>query len=89
MIKFGAGAIHIEDQAGSKRCGHRPNKEIVTGREMIDWIKTAADARADDSFVIMARTDALAIEELESALDRAYACVEAGVDKSLRHDGRG
>jgi methylisocitrate lyase len=80
MIKFGAGAIHIEDQVGAKRCGHRPNKEIVSQREMIDRIKAAVDARTDESFVIMARTDALAVEGLESALDRASACVEAGAD---------
>nr|WP_263011044.1 methylisocitrate lyase [Pseudomonas asiatica] len=80
MIKFGAAAIHIEDQVGAKRCGHRPNKEIVTQQEMVDRIKAAVDARSDDSFVIMARTDALAVEGLESALDRAAACVEAGAD---------
>jgi methylisocitrate lyase len=80
MIKFGAGAIHIEDQVGAKRCGHRPNKEIVSQREMIDRIKAAVDARTDENFVIMARTDALAVEGLESALDRASACVEAGAD---------
>ncbi|MGE8051431.1 methylisocitrate lyase [Pseudomonas monteilii] len=80
MIKFGAGAIHIEDQVGAKRCGHRPNKEIISQGEMIDRIKAAVDARTDDSFVIMARTDALAVEGLESALDRASACVEAGAD---------
>uniref|UniRef100_UPI002FC76FFF isocitrate lyase/phosphoenolpyruvate mutase family protein n=1 Tax=Pseudomonas sp. TaxID=306 RepID=UPI002FC76FFF len=62
MIKFGAAAIHIEDQVGAKRCGHRPNKEIVTLQEMVDRIKAAVDARTDDSFVIMARTDALAVE---------------------------
>lgn len=80
MIKFGAAAIHIEDQVGAKRCGHRPNKEIVTQQEMVDRIKAAVDARTDDSFVIMARTDALAVEGLNSALDRAAACVEAGAD---------
>jgi methylisocitrate lyase len=80
MIKFGAGAIHIEDQVGAKRCGHRPNKEVVSQREMIDRIKAAVDARTDEDFVIMARTDALAVEGLESALDRASACVEAGAD---------
>ena len=80
MSKAGAAAIHIEDQVGAKRCGHRPNKEIVTQQEMVDRIKAAVDARTDDSFVIMARTDALAVEGLNSALDRAAACVEAGAD---------
>src|SRR3546814_513914 len=80
MIKFGAAAIHIEDQVGAKRCGHRPNKEIVSQQEMVDRIKAAVDARTDDSFVIMARTDALAVEGLNSALDRAAACIEAGAD---------
>ena len=80
MIKFGAAAIHIEDQVGAKRCGHRPNKEIVTKQEMMDRIKAAVDARTDDQFVIMARTDALAVEGLDSALERAVACVEAGAD---------
>jgi methylisocitrate lyase len=80
MIKFGAAAMHIEDQVGAKRCGHRPNKEIVSKQEMVDRIKAAVDARTDDSFVIMARTDALAVEGLEAALERAAACVEAGAD---------
>jgi len=80
MIKFGAAALHIEDQVGAKRCGHRPNKEIVTLGEMVDRIKAAVDARTDPSFVIMARTDALAVEGLNAALDRAQACVEAGAD---------
>lgn len=80
MQKAGAAAIHIEDQVGAKRCGHRPNKEIVGKQEMVDRIKAAVDARTDPSFVIMARTDALAVEGLEAALDRARACVEAGVD---------
>jgi methylisocitrate lyase len=80
MIKFGAAAIHIEDQVGAKRCGHRPNKEIVSKQEMVDRIKAAVDARTDDQFVIMARTDALAVEGLEAAIDRAVACVEAGAD---------
>ncbi|MDO8909233.1 MAG: methylisocitrate lyase [Pseudohongiella sp.] len=80
MIKFGAAAMHIEDQVGAKRCGHRPNKEIVTQQEMIDRIKAAVDARTDASFVIMARTDALAVEGLNAALDRAAACIEAGAD---------
>jgi methylisocitrate lyase len=80
MIKFGAAGLHIEDQVGAKRCGHRPNKEIVTQQEMVDRIKAAVDARTDASFVIMARTDALAVEGLEAALDRAAACIEAGAD---------
>jgi methylisocitrate lyase len=80
MIKFGAAAIHIEDQVGAKRCGHRPNKEIVSKQEMVDRIKAAVDARTDENFVIMARTDALAVEGLEAALERAQACVEAGAD---------
>ncbi|KXG83621.1 methylisocitrate lyase [Pseudomonas mosselii] len=80
MSKFGAAAIHIEDQVGAKRCGHRPNKEIVSQQEMVDRIKAAVDARSDDSFVIMARTDALAVEGLNAALDRATACIEAGAD---------
>jgi len=80
MSKFGAAAIHIEDQVGAKRCGHRPNKEIVSQQEMVDRIKAAVDAREDDSFVIMARTDALAVEGLNAALDRAAACIEAGAD---------
>jgi methylisocitrate lyase len=80
MIKFGAAAIHIEDQVGAKRCGHRPNKEIVSQTEMVDRIKAAVDARTDADFVIMARTDALASEGLNAALDRAAAYVEAGAD---------
>ena len=80
LIKAGAAAMHIEDQVGAKRCGHRPNKEIVTQQEMVDRIKAAVDARTDDDFVIMARTDALAVEGLQSAIDRACACVEAGAD---------
>ncbi|MEN8719520.1 MAG: methylisocitrate lyase [Oceanococcaceae bacterium] len=80
LIKAGAGAMHIEDQVGAKRCGHRPNKEIVSLGEMVDRIKAAVDARTDDDFVIMARTDALAVEGLESAIERAVACVEAGAD---------
>jgi methylisocitrate lyase len=78
--KAGAAAVHIEDQVTAKRCGHRPNKAIVTQDEMVDRIKAAVDARTDDSFVIMARTDALAVEGLQSAIDRACACVEAGAD---------
>ena len=80
LIKFGAGAMHIEDQVGAKRCGHRPGKELVTKEEMCDRIKAAVDARTDPGFVIMARTDALASEGLEKAVDRARAYVEAGAD---------
>lgn len=80
MIKAGAGAVHIEDQVQEKRCGHRPNKAIVSQSEMVDRIKAAVDAKTDDDFVIMARTDALAVEGLQSAIDRACACVEAGAD---------
>ena len=80
LIKFGAGAMHIEDQVQAKRCGHRPGKEIVPREEMVDRIKAAADARSDPDFVIMARTDALAVEGLQAAIDRACACVEAGAD---------
>jgi len=80
MIKFGAAAMHIEDQVGAKRCGHRPNKEIVTQDEMVDRVKAAVDARTDADFVIMARTDALAVEGFDRALERAVACVEAGAD---------
>ena len=78
--KAGAAAVHIEDQVSAKRCGHRPNKAIVSQEEMVDRVKAAVDARTDDSFVIMARTDALAVEGLQSAIDRACACVEAGAD---------
>jgi methylisocitrate lyase len=80
LIKSGAAAMHIEDQVGAKRCGHRPGKELVSQQEMVDRIKAAADARTDAQFVIMARTDALAVEGLAAALDRARACVEAGAD---------
>lgn len=80
VIKAGAGAIHIEDQIGAKRCGHRPNKEIVSKNEMVDRIKAAVDARTDDNFVVMARTDALANEGVDSALDRISAYVEAGAE---------
>jgi methylisocitrate lyase len=80
LIKAGAAACHIEDQVGAKRCGHRPGKEIVSQDEMVDRIKAAADARTDDQFVIMARTDALAVEGLDKAVERAVACVEAGAD---------
>jgi methylisocitrate lyase len=80
LIKAGAAAMHIEDQVGAKRCGHRPNKELVAQAEMVDRIKAAVDARTDPDFVIMARTDALAAEGLDAAIDRARACVEAGAD---------
>jgi methylisocitrate lyase len=80
MIKFGAAAVHIEDQVGAKRCGHRPGKELVSQAEMVDRIKAAVDARTDPDFVIMARTDALAVEGLQAAIERARACVEAGAD---------
>jgi methylisocitrate lyase len=80
LIKAGAAAMHIEDQAGAKRCGHRPNKEIVSKSEMVDRIKAAADARTDDSFQIMARTDAIAIEGIDLAIERALAYIEAGAD---------
>ncbi len=80
MIREGAAAVHIEDQVTQKRCGHRPNKAIVTQVEMVDRIKAAVDAKTDSDFVIMARTDALAVEGLQSAIDRACACVEAGAD---------
>ncbi|RFA30233.1 methylisocitrate lyase [Alkalilimnicola ehrlichii] len=80
LIKFGAGACHIEDQVQAKRCGHRPGKAIVSREEMVDRIKAAVDARTDPDFVIMARTDALAVEGLEAAIERARAYVEAGAD---------
>ena len=80
MIKAGAAAVHIEDQVAQKRCGHRPGKAIVTKQEMVDRVKAAVDARTDEQFVVMARTDALAVEGLESAVERARACVEAGAE---------
>jgi len=80
VIKAGAGAMHIEDQVASKRCGHRPGKEVVAKSEMVDRIKSAVDARSDAGFVIMARTDAIAVEGIELAIERAVACVEAGAD---------
>ncbi len=80
MIKAGAAAMHIEDQVGAKRCGHRPGKEIVSQQEMVDRIRAAADARTDPDFFLMARTDALAVEGLDRAIERAIACVEAGAD---------
>ncbi len=80
MIKAGAGAMHMEDQVGAKRCGHRPNKEVVSTEEMCDRIKAAVDARTDPGFVIMARTDSLASEGIDAAIARAIAYVEAGAD---------
>jgi len=80
LIKAGAGAMHIEDQVGAKRCGHRPGKELVSQDEMVDRIRAAVDARTDPEFAIMARTDALAVEGLQAAIDRASACVAAGAD---------
>lgn len=80
VAKAGAGAVHIEDQVSAKRCGHRPNKAIVSLEEMVDRVKAAVDAKPYDDFAIMARTDALAVEGLQSAIDRACACVEAGAD---------
>src|SRR5690554_1369 len=80
LINFGAAACHIEDQAGAKRCGHRPGKEIVTTQEMADRVKAAADARTDSDFFIIARTDVIAVDGVDAALERAHACVEAGAD---------
>ena len=80
MTKAGAAGFHIEDQVAQKRCGHRPNKEIVTQAEMVDRIKAAVDAKTDSDFYIMARTDAFQKEGLNAAIDRAAACVEAGAD---------
>ena len=80
FIKAGAGAVHLEDQVSTKRCGHRPGKEVVNTAEMVDRVKAAVDAKTDSEFVIMARTDALAIEGLDAAIDRACAYVEAGAD---------
>jgi methylisocitrate lyase len=80
LVKFGAAAMHIEDQVGAKRCGHRPGKELVSKSEMVDRIKAAVDARTDRDFFILARTDALASEGLEAAVERSLACVEAGAD---------
>jgi methylisocitrate lyase len=80
MEKAGAAAVHIEDQVSQKRCGHRPNKAIVSCSEMVDRIKAAVDARNDEEFFIMARTDALAVEGMQSAVERAIACVQAGAD---------
>jgi methylisocitrate lyase len=80
FIKAGVAAVHMEDQVGQKRCGHRPNKEVVPTEEMVDRVKAAVDARTDDQFVIMARTDAAAVEGIDAAIERAVAYVEAGAD---------
>ena len=80
FIKAGVAAVHLEDQVGQKRCGHRPNKEVVATDEMVDRVKAAVDARTDDQFVIMARTDAAAVEGIDAAIERAVAYVEAGAD---------
>ncbi|HLF30385.1 MAG TPA: methylisocitrate lyase [Xanthomonadales bacterium] len=80
LMRAGASGMHIEDQVASKRCGHRPGKEIVSMSEMVDRVKAAVDARHDGQFVIMARTDALAVEGMEKTMERALACVEAGAD---------
>lgn len=80
FIRAGAAGLHIEDQVAAKRCGHRPGKEIVSQDEMVDRVKAAVDARTDPAFVIMARTDSLAVEGLDRAIERALACVEAGAD---------
>jgi methylisocitrate lyase len=80
LIKFGAAACHIEDQVGAKRCGHRPGKEIVTKQEMVDRVKAAVDAKTDADFFLIARTDAIQVEGVDAALDRAVACAEAGAD---------
>jgi len=80
LIKFGAAAMHIEDQVGAKRCGHRPGKELVSAEEMADRIKAAVDAKTDSAFVVMARTDSLANEGLEKAIERSRKYVEAGAD---------
>ncbi|MFZ8911413.1 MAG: methylisocitrate lyase [Burkholderiaceae bacterium] len=80
LVKAGAAGMHIEDQVGAKRCGHRPGKAIVSSQEMVDRVKASVDARQDPNFLIMARTDALAVEGLQAAIDRACRCVEAGAD---------
>lgn len=80
MIRAGVAGMHIEDQVMQKRCGHRPNKAIISQQEMVDRVKSAMDAKTDPDFVVMARTDALAVEGMQSAIDRAIACVEAGAD---------
>ncbi|HSQ09693.1 MAG TPA: methylisocitrate lyase [Burkholderiaceae bacterium] len=80
LIKAGAAACHIEDQVGAKRCGHRPGKEIVTTEEMVDRVRAAADAKTDSAFFLIARTDAIAVEGIDRAIERAVACAEAGAD---------
>lgn len=80
LIKFGAAACHIEDQVGAKRCGHRPGKEIVSTEEMCDRVKAAADARTDENFFIIARTDAIASQGVDAAIERSVACAQAGAD---------
>lgn len=80
LIKFGAAACHIEDQVGAKRCGHRPGKEIVSTDEMVDRVRAAADARTDAHFFLIARTDAIAVQGVDAAIERAVRCVEAGAD---------
>src|SRR4030088_3673650 len=80
FIKFGAAGLHIEDQVQAKRCGHRPGKEVVSKQEMVDRVKAAVDARTDSQFVIMARTDALAVEGIDKTIERTIACAEAGAD---------
>jgi len=80
MIRTNVAGVHIEDQVMQKRCGHRPNKAIVSSAEMVDRVKAAVDARSDENFVIMARTDALAVEGMDAAIERAQACVAAGAD---------
>jgi len=80
LIKAGAAACHIEDQVGAKRCGHRPGKEIVTADEMVDRVKAAADAKTDPEFFLIARTDAIAVDGVDAAIERAQRCVEAGAD---------
>jgi methylisocitrate lyase len=80
LIKAGAAACHIEDQVGAKRCGHRPGKEIVSANEMADRVKAAVDAKTDREFFVIARTDAIAVEGVDRAIERAIACVEAGAD---------
>ncbi|MFA6985504.1 MAG: methylisocitrate lyase, partial [Arenimonas sp.] len=80
LIKAGAAACHIEDQVGAKRCGHRPGKEIVSTAEMVDRVKAASDARTDAQFFLIARTDAIAVDGVDAAIERAIACVDAGAD---------
>jgi len=80
LIKFGAAACHIEDQVGAKRCGHRPGKDIVSAQEMADRVKAAVDARTDADFFLIARTDAIAVQGVDAALERAHQCVQAGAD---------